>query len=686
MATFFDPISGQIVSIPTGSVSVEEVAGIDTETNPPVDGQALVWNSATGSWEPGTVLDAEGDPVFAGSTASSISGSDVSNWNTAYSWGDHKIDGTAVPVDGQVLAWDAATDKWLPETISVSSSIQTASDFELNPGAYPSWPTKTSNFDVPNNGNWYSHNSYVIRVKAVDINGTDWTPQLTALGNTGTFWFSTDDGLTWTSKANTDANNMTYGYFQLNLSPFYAYGYTGSILISFTDPVANPIYAPLQNEQILRYDASESKFKPATLATVAETGSYNDLSSKPVLSAVATSGSYTDLTNKPTLSTVATTGSYNDLTAKPALATVATTGSYNDLTNKPSTIAQTVDTVSNAPVANKKLGYTSNNKWEPVDIKIQEAADFKLNAGAYPSWNTKTIDYNVPNNGNWYPNGSNVLRIKPIDSNGTNWTSSLTTLGTTGTFWYSTDGGVNWTSKVNTGGFNNLPSWFQLDLSPFNVNSYTGGFLIAFADPITNPIYAPLQDKQILQYNLSETKFKPATLATVATTGSYTDLTNKPTLATVAGTGSYNDLSGKPVLSAVATSGNYNDLTNTPSVINGRVTDSGTASGGVLTLTGSGKAGLLRKISSNLDAWIVIYGSAAARTADAARTYSTDPIAGDGVLAEVYVSAGSSVSISPATMWYNDDTSATSAMYLAVRSQAGAAVNATVTVDTYRIA
>lgn len=39
--------------------------------------------------------------------------------------------------------------------------------------------------------------------------------------------------------------------------------------------------------------------------------------------------------HKPTLSAVATSGSYNDLTDKPELATVATSGSYDDLTDKP---------------------------------------------------------------------------------------------------------------------------------------------------------------------------------------------------------------------------------------------------------------------------------------------------------------------------------------------------------------
>ena len=55
-------------------------------------------------------------------------------------------------------------------------------------------------------------------------------------------------------------------------------------------------------------------------------------------------------------------------------------------------------------------------------------------------------------------------------------------------------------------------------------------------------------------------------LSTVATTGSYNDLTDKPNLSTVATTGSYNDLTDKPNLSTVATTGSYNDLTNKPNI------------------------------------------------------------------------------------------------------------------------
>ena len=56
------------------------------------------------------------------------------------------------------------------------------------------------------------------------------------------------------------------------------------------------------------------------------------------------------------------------------------------------------------------------------------------------------------------------------------------------------------------------------------------------------------------------------TLATVATTGAYSDLTGTPTLATVATTGAYSDLTGTPTLATVATTGAYSDLTGTPTI------------------------------------------------------------------------------------------------------------------------
>ena len=75
------------------------------------------------------------------------------------------------------------------------------------------------------------------------------------------------------------------------------------------------------------------------------------------LAAVATSGSYNDLTNTPVLADVAISGSYTDLTNTPVLAAVATSGSYNDLTNKP-TIPADLDDLSDVTLTTPTNGQT----------------------------------------------------------------------------------------------------------------------------------------------------------------------------------------------------------------------------------------------------------------------------------------------------------------------------------------
>jgi hypothetical protein len=92
--------------------------------------------------------------------------------------------------------------------------------------------------------------------------------------------------------------------------------------------------------------------KPS-FATVATSGSYNDLSNRPVLF----DGTWTNISGKPSFATVATSGSYNDLinkpvifdgawaniSGKPTFSTVATSGSYNDLSNRPVITRETTD-------------------------------------------------------------------------------------------------------------------------------------------------------------------------------------------------------------------------------------------------------------------------------------------------------------------------------------------------------
>lgn len=95
-------------------------------------------------------------------------------------------------------------------------------------------------------------------------------------------------------------------------------------------------------------------------------------------------------------------------------------------------------------------------------------------------------------------------------------------------------------------------------------------------------------------------KANTSTLSTVGTSGSYTDLINKPSLATVATSGNYTDLTNKPVLVTVATSGSYTDLTNKP-LTDGSETV--VTQGTNVTVTGSGTTGSPYVVNATGGGW-----------------------------------------------------------------------------------
>ena len=78
-------------------------------------------------------------------------------------------------------------------------------------------------------------------------------------------------------------------------------------------------------------------------------------------------------------------------------------------------------------------------------------------------------------------------------------------------------------------------------------------------------------------------------LATVATTGAYSDLSGTPSLATVATSGAYSDLSGTPSLATVATTGAYSDLSGKPTLGTAAALDVGTTALKVVQLDASAK-------------------------------------------------------------------------------------------------
>lgn len=95
---------------------------------------------------------------------------------------------------------------------------------------------------------------------------------------------------------------------------------TGDMLMSDYDPNGT---VKSSTNGITGYVASaiSGKADSSSLATVATSGAYSDLSGTPSLATVATSGAYSDLSGTPTLATVATSGAYSDLSGTPTIPT-----------------------------------------------------------------------------------------------------------------------------------------------------------------------------------------------------------------------------------------------------------------------------------------------------------------------------------------------------------------------------
>lgn len=95
--------------------------------------------------------------------------------------------------------------------------------------------------------------------------------------------------------------------------------------------------------------AGATAVQPSQLATVATSGSYDDLSNKPSIPAAQVQSDWNQandqavdyIKNKPSIPAAQVNSDWNaasgvaQILNKPSLATVATSGSYNDLTNKP---------------------------------------------------------------------------------------------------------------------------------------------------------------------------------------------------------------------------------------------------------------------------------------------------------------------------------------------------------------
>lgn len=82
---------------------------------------------------------------------------------------------------------------------------------------------------------------------------------------------------------------------------------------------------------------------------------------------------------------------------------------------------------------------------------------------------------------------------------------------------------------------------------------------------------------------------------------------------------------------------------------------------------------VLCSIQTNKAAWVRVYNSAAASSADSSRDRETDPAAGSGVLAEVITTGAQTVNLTPVVTGVNMESPATAVYPIRVTNDAGTA-------------
>ena len=104
-----------------------------------------------------------------------------------------------------------------------------------------------------------------------------------------------------------------------------------------------------------------------------------------------------------------------------------------------------------------------------------------------------------------------------------------------------------------------------------------------------------------------------------------------------------------------------------------------------ITIGGVAKTYGLLKIQTSHAAWVTLYTDTTARTNDANRNETTDPLPGNGVIAEVITNDGSLQLITPATIGFNNDATPSDNVYAKVVNKSGATRAITVTLTFVKL-
>ena len=435
----------------------------------------------------------------------------------------------------------------------------------------------------------------------------------------------------------------------------------------------------------------------ASLSAVATSGAYSDLTDTPTLF----SGSYTDLTDKPILFD----GDYNKLTNTPTLFS----GSYNDLTETPTLFDGDYNSLTNTPTA--VSAFTNDAGYLTTETTTVLSIESNILSYVDEAGNTTNIDLSL------YLDDTNLARV----ASGTVDAEGIATFTRDDATTFSVD-------------FSTLLNVTLADLSVGAAAAPSGNGGLSYNNTSGVFIYTP---PDLTPYATT------ASLATVATSGAYADLTGTPNIpediseltdtTSLLFSRSYNDLTETPTIPSDVSeltdttnlffSRSYDDLTDTPT-IPASITDLNIVDGSngqVLTTDGAGsfsfttitagsaipsrttvsgttaslangstdnvnitgfKAYSLMAIQTSGAAWVRVYANAASRTADASRAETTDPAPDAGVIAEVITAGAETVLISPGVFGFNFESPVTDIIPVAITNKTGstAAITATLTV------
>ena len=324
--------------------------------------------------------------------------------------------------------------------------------------------------------------------------------------------------------------------------------------------------------------AISGKANTSSLSTVATSGSYTDLTNKPSLF----SGSYTDLTNKPTLFS----GAYADLTGKPALATVATSGSYSDLSGKPTLFSGSYADLTNKPTLFS--GAYSALTGAPTLATVATSGSY-ADLTNKPSIPTVPTAVSAFTNDAGYQTSANVSSaITTAISGKADKATTLAGYGITDAITATTAASTYAAKATTLAGYGIADAYTKTATDTALAAKANSSSLATVA---TSGSYADLLNKPTLFSGAYSALTGAPSLATVATSGSYNDLLNKPTLFS----GAYSALTGTPTFATVATSGLFSDLQSKPTTLSGYgITDAINtslkgANNGVATLDSNGK-------------------------------------------------------------------------------------------------